>query len=55
MNLNEHWDNIFENTKDEKLGWYENDVNQTLKFFDFIDDFKDLTIFITGAGNFFVG
>lgn len=50
MNLNEHWDNIFENTKDEKLGWYENDVNQTLKFFDFIDDFKDLTIFITGAG-----
>lgn len=50
MNLNEHWDNIFENTKDEKLGWYEDDVNQTLKFFDFIDDFKDLTIFITGAG-----
>ena len=50
MNLNEHWDNIFENTKDEKLGWYENNVNQTLKFFDFIDDFKDLTIFITGAG-----
>jgi hypothetical protein len=50
MNLNEHWDNIFENTNDEKLGWYEDDVKQTLKFFDFIDDFKDLTIFITGAG-----
>jgi len=50
MNLNEHWDNIFENTNDEKLGWYEDDVNQTLKFFDFMDDFKDLTIFITGAG-----
>lgn len=50
MNLNEHWDNIFENTKDEKLGWYEDDVNQTLKFFDFIDDFKELSIFITGAG-----
>ena len=49
MNLNEHWDNIFKNTSDEKLGWYENDVNQTLKFFDFIDDFKELIIFITGA------
>ena len=44
MNLNEHWDNIFENTNDEKLGWYEYDVNQTLKFLNFVDDFKDLTI-----------
>lgn len=50
MDLNKHWDNIFENTNDEKLGWYEDDVNQTLKFFDFMDDFKELTIFITGAG-----
>ena len=50
MNLNEHWDNIFENTSDEKLGWYEDNVNQTLKFFDFTDGFKELTIFITGAG-----
>lgn len=50
MDLNKHWDNIFENTKDEKLGWYEDDVNQTLKFFDFIDNFKEMRIFITGAG-----
>lgn len=50
MDLNEHWDNIFENTKDEKLGWYEDDVKQTLKFFDFIDNFKEMRIFITGAG-----
>lgn len=50
MNLDEHWDNIFENTKDEKLGWYEDNVSQTLKFFDFIDDFKELKVFITGAG-----
>ncbi len=50
MNLYEHWDNIFENTSDKKLGWYEDNVTQTLKFFDFIDDFKELTIFITGAG-----
>lgn len=28
MNLNEHWDNIFENTNDEKLGWYEDDISK---------------------------
>ena len=34
MNLESHWNNIFEKTNDEKLGWWENDISQTLKFLD---------------------
>ena len=34
MSLESHWNNIFEKTNDEKLGWWENDISQTLKFLD---------------------
>ena len=39
MNLETHWNNIFEKTEDKKLGWWENDTSQTLKFL------KDLDIY----------
>ena len=50
MDLNEHWNDIFSNTIDPKLGWYEKDVSQTLKFLDKIDIKSTSNIFIPGAG-----
>ena len=32
MNLEEHWNNIFNKTDDKKLGWWENETSQTMKF-----------------------
>ena len=48
--LNSHWDNIFLNTDECSLGWYEDDLTQTLKFFDLIDEKDNANIFISGAG-----
>lgn len=50
MNLESHWNNIFEKTKDEKLGWWENDTSQTLKFLDKLEITKNTKIFLAGAG-----
>jgi len=46
----EHWDNIFSNTEDTKLGWYEKDTSQTFKLLHKIPDWKKATIFLPGAG-----
>ena len=48
--LNEHWNNIFSNTSESKLGWYEKDVSQTLRFLDQIPSNKSATVFLPGAG-----
>lgn len=48
--LNEHWNNIFSNKPDEKLGWYENDNAQTLKFLNEAPLKKSDVIFLPGAG-----
>jgi SAM-dependent methyltransferase len=45
-----HWNTIFSNTEDSKLGWYEKDGFQTLKLLDQIPDWEKSTIFIPGAG-----
>ena len=50
QSLNDHWNKIFETTDDNNLGWYEEDVSQTLKFFDLIDENENSTIFLPGAG-----
>nr|OEJ78491.1 methyltransferase type 12 [Cyanobacterium sp. IPPAS B-1200] len=50
--LNKHWDSIFADKKDHQLGWYEKDINQTLKFIDTTINFSvsNHTVFLPGAG-----
>ncbi|HEY9134676.1 MAG TPA: methyltransferase domain-containing protein [Pseudomonadales bacterium] len=45
-----HWNEIFSTKPDEKLGWYEDDVSQTLKFIREIPLAPTSTIFVSGAG-----
>jgi hypothetical protein len=47
---NEHWNTIFSAKADPELGWYEEDVSQTLKFLDPILPTQSITIFLPGAG-----
>lgn len=45
-----HWDKIFSDTEDSKLGWYEKDASQTLILLKQIPKWENSTIFIPGAG-----
>ena len=45
-----HWNAIFDKKSDQQLGWFEQDVNQTLSFLNDVSMTKDTTIFIPGAG-----
>ena len=45
-----HWDTIFSNTEDSKLGWYEKDVSKTLELLNQIPEWESSTLFIPGAG-----
>ena len=45
-----HWDKIFSNTEDEKLGWYEKDTSQTFKLLNEIPRLDEATVFLPGAG-----
>ena len=45
-----HWDTIFSNTEDSKLGWYEKNVSQTLELLNQIPDWEKSTVFLPGAG-----
>ena len=45
-----HWNRIFRETVDERLGWYESDPAQTLRLLDRIPDWKSATVFLPGAG-----
>jgi hypothetical protein len=45
-----HWNTIFSNTEDSKLGWYEKNASQTLKLLNQIPGWKKSTIFLPGAG-----
>lgn len=45
-----HWDDIFLNTEDSKLGWYEKDASQTFKLLKQIPKWKNSMIFLPGAG-----
>jgi len=47
---NNHWDTIFKDANESKLGWYESDLTPTLKLLDNIEDWKKSSIFISGAG-----
>ncbi|CUS49176.1 MAG: putative short-chain dehydrogenase [Idiomarinaceae bacterium HL-53] len=46
----EHWDQIYHSTPDTKLGWHENDYDQTLKFVSTLN-LENKRVFIAGAGN----
>lgn len=48
--MKEHWNDIFESTEDASLGWYEEDVTQTLKFVDEAEPGEQAVIFLPGAG-----
>jgi len=46
----EHWDTIFSNTEDAKLGWYEKDVSRTFELLNQIPEWESATIFLSGVG-----
>jgi transcriptional regulator with XRE-family HTH domain len=45
-----HWNSIFLDSEDSALGWHEQDLNKTFSLLNQIDNWKKLTIFISGAG-----
>lgn len=48
--LIDHWNKIFKATDENKLGWYEDDFSETLKFLDLIPGWKSSKIFVPGVG-----
>jgi len=50
MTKNQHWNEIFTSKETSALGWYEEDVSQTLKFLDFLEKKEELQVFLSGAG-----
>jgi hypothetical protein len=50
MNLEKHWNNIFEKIDDKDLGWWENEISQTLNFLNQIDINDNSRVFLAGAG-----
>lgn len=49
-NLNNHWDNLYTNTDQNKLGWFEDNLSQTNKFLSLINLNDNANIFLPGAG-----
>ncbi len=45
-----HWDAIFSCADDTKLGWYENDVSQTLTLLAHVPGWEGFSIFLPGVG-----
>jgi hypothetical protein len=54
MTKNQHWNDIFTSKETSKLGWYEEDVSQTLKFLDFLEKKEELQVFLSGTGTSFL-
>lgn len=46
----EHWNRIFRETADEKLGWHENDPSNTLRLLNQIPGWENSSIFLPGVG-----
>ena len=46
----EHWNTIFSETEEEKLGWYEKNASQTLKLLNQIPEWQKSAVFLPGAG-----
>ncbi|MCP3674849.1 MAG: class I SAM-dependent methyltransferase [Gammaproteobacteria bacterium] len=45
-----HWDEIFSNTEETNLGWYEDDVSLTLKLLKPIPNWEHSNMFMVGTG-----
>ena len=45
-----HWNRIFRETADQKLGWYEHDLTQTFRLLNQIPQWQTSTVFLPGAG-----
>jgi hypothetical protein len=50
MTKNQHWNDIFTSKETSELGWYEEDVSQTIKFLDLLEEKNELQVFLSGAG-----
>lgn len=50
ISYSEHWDSVFSTDDDQRLGWYEHDVSQTLKFLKYCDLTAASHVFLAGAG-----
>lgn len=50
MDLEKHWDNIFNTSNEDILGWFEKDFTQTKKFLEKIENIEYSTVFVSGAG-----
>lgn len=50
-NLKEHWDKIYLNSSEDKLGWYETDISPTLSLINKTDLDKNTRVLIIGAGS----
>mgnify|MGYP000400660730 CR=1 FL=1 len=46
----DHWDHIFQSKRDAELGWFEKDMEQTLKFVRQASPSKGASFFLPGAG-----
>jgi len=45
-----HWNAIFSDTEDSRLGWYEKDASKMLELLNHIPKWEDSTVFLPGAG-----
>ncbi|CAA0118235.1 Uncharacterised protein [BD1-7 clade bacterium] len=50
VQLEKHWNAIFADKTDEQLGWYERDLQQTLKYVDALNLPVNASVFLPGAG-----
>lgn len=50
-NISDHWNKIYTNSPEEKLGWYESELKPTLKLIDKINLKKSARILNVGAGS----
>lgn len=50
MSLQDHWDAVFRDAREEELGWFESDVSPSLSFVDDMDLPDGAVILLPGAG-----
>ena len=48
--LAEHWNKIYSKSDENRLGWYEEDFAQTLKFINQVPNWQQSKVFVAGAG-----
>ena len=46
----DHWNRIYRETDEHRLGWYEDDPSPTLDLLEQVSGWRDSTIFLPGAG-----